>query len=281
MGRLYTAKMDQPKDLLSIGAFANLTRLSLKALRLYDQLGLLQPRFVDLQSGYRFYGVDQLSSARMIRNMREMDMPLATIRRVLATWASSPEQAEVLAGEYAEMREQQARQIRQQVQQFIRQLQQEQNPMSPEVNIKQIAPQQVLSATYHIKINKLEETIRKTRESMVAMLQEQNVEASESPFGIFHGAINEQEDGPLEICLPVNGQVKGKGDIQVKVLGGGSAACVMMLGTQTDFPAILGAYDAAADWIQMNGHEMASPPWEIWHSNKPGDEKMEIIWLFK
>ena len=58
----------------------------------------------------------------MIRNMREMDMPLATIRRVLATWASSPEQAEVLAGEYAEMREQQARQIRQQVQQFIRQL---------------------------------------------------------------------------------------------------------------------------------------------------------------
>ena len=51
MGRLYTAEMDQPKDLLSIGAFANLTRLSLKALRLYDQLGLLQPRFVDPQSG--------------------------------------------------------------------------------------------------------------------------------------------------------------------------------------------------------------------------------------
>ena len=76
--------MTQPEDLLSIGAFANLTRLSIKALRLYDQLGLLQPQWVDPQSGYRFYDVDQLTSARMIRNMRQMDMPLATIRQVLA-----------------------------------------------------------------------------------------------------------------------------------------------------------------------------------------------------
>src|SRR5512139_4015852 len=104
MGRLYTADMDQPKDLLSIGAFADMTRLSIKALRLYDQLGLLQPLHVDPQTGYRYYGVDQLSSARMIRNMREMDMPLATIRQVLAALPSVPAQAEVLLREYAEMR---------------------------------------------------------------------------------------------------------------------------------------------------------------------------------
>ena len=273
--------MDQPKDLLSIGAFASMTRLSIKALRLYDQLGLLQPRHVDSQTGYRYYGVDQLSSARMIRNMRAMDMPLATIRQVLAALPSLPAQAEALAKDYAEMREQQVRQIRAQVQQFIQQIQQEKNPMSLEVSIKQIAPQQVLSATYHIKVNRLEETIRKTKDAMYAILKEQKVEASDSPFGIFHGAINEQEDGPLEICLPVNGQVKGKGDIEVKSLEGGDAACVMTLGAQTDFPAILGAYDAAADWVQKNGHEMAASPREIWYSNKPGEEKMEIVWLFK
>ena len=83
--------------MIAIGAFASLTRLSIKALRLYNQLGLLQPQWVDPQSGYRFYGVDQLTSARMIRNMREMEMPLATIRQVLAAWAASPEQAEALA----------------------------------------------------------------------------------------------------------------------------------------------------------------------------------------
>ena len=89
--------MTQPENLLSIGAFASLTRLSLKALRLYDQLNLLQPRWVDPQTSYCYYGEDQLIRARMIRNMREMDMPLATIRQVLAALAASPTQAEALA----------------------------------------------------------------------------------------------------------------------------------------------------------------------------------------
>lgn len=273
--------MDQRKDLLSIGAFASMTRLSIKALRLYDQLCLLQPRHVDPQTSYRFYGIDQLSSARMIRNMREMDMPLATIRQVLAALPSSPALAEALMQEYAEMREQQVRQIRVQVQQFIQQIQQEQNPMTIEVNVKQIAPQQVLSVTHYIKVNKLDDTIRNSLDTLYGLLKEQKVGAANAPFGIFHGAINEQEDGPIEICLPVDGQVMGKGDLQVKQLQGGDAACVMMLGAQTDFPAILGAYDAAADWIQKNGYQMAEPPREIWHSGPGEDAKMEIVWLFK
>ena len=273
--------MDQQKNLLSIGDFARMTRLSIKALRLYDQLGLLQPQHVDPQTGYRYYGVDQLSSARMIRNMREMDMPLVTIRQVLTAIPSLPAQAEVLLREYAEMREWQVRQIQAQVQQFIQQIQQEQNPMSFEVNVKTIAPQQVLSVTHHIKVNKLDKTIRESVETMYAMLREQKVEASASPFGIFHGAINEQEDGPLEICMPVDAQVKGKGEVQVKQLQGGEAACVMTMGAETDFPNILGAYDAAADWIQKNGYQMAEPPREVWHSGPGDNPKMEIVWLYK
>lgn len=273
--------MDQQKDLLSIGAFASLTHLSIKALRLYDQLGLLQPCHVDPQTSYRYYSIDQLATARMIRNMREMDMPLATIRQVLAALPSLPAQAEALLQEYAEMRERQAEQIRMQVQQFMQEIQQEQNPMTLEVHVKSIALQQVLSVTHHIKVNKLDDTIRTSVDTMTAMLKEQNVEASASPFGIFHGAINEQEDGPIEICLPVNEQVKGKGEVQVKQLRGGEAACVMTIGAQTDFPAILGAYDVAADWIQKNGYEMAEPPREIWHSLPGEDPKMEIVWLFK
>ena len=153
--------------------------------------------------------------------------------------------------------------------------------MSFEVNVKTITPQQVLSVTHHIKVNKLDETIRTSVEGMYALLKEQKVEASESPFGIFHGAINEQEDGPIEICLPVIEQVKGKGEVQVKQLQGGEAACVMTVGAQTDFPAILGAYDAAADWIQQNGYAMAEPPREVWHSGPGDNPKMEIVWLFK
>jgi protein phosphatase len=68
--------------LLSIGAFARATRLTPKALRLYDELGLLPPAFVDPASGYRFYDPAQLERARLVAWLRRLGMPLAGIRLV-------------------------------------------------------------------------------------------------------------------------------------------------------------------------------------------------------
>jgi len=68
--------------LLSIGAFAQATRLSPKALRLYGELGLLPPAFVDPDSGYRFYDPAQLERARLVAWLRRLGMPLARIRIV-------------------------------------------------------------------------------------------------------------------------------------------------------------------------------------------------------
>jgi protein phosphatase len=70
-------------ELLTIGAFARAARLSPKALRLYDELGLLPPAAVDGESGYRFYHPDQLAPARLIAWLRRLGMPLARIRRVV------------------------------------------------------------------------------------------------------------------------------------------------------------------------------------------------------
>jgi protein phosphatase len=69
-------------DLLTIGAFARACRLSPKALRLYDELGLLPPARVDPASGYRFYRPAQLERARLVAWLRRLGMPLARIRVV-------------------------------------------------------------------------------------------------------------------------------------------------------------------------------------------------------
>ncbi|AEV85485.1 regulatory protein [Actinoplanes sp. SE50] len=69
-------------ELLTIGAFARAARLTPKALRLYDEVGLLPPRAVDPESGYRFYHPDQLDRARLIARLRRIGMPLAGIRTV-------------------------------------------------------------------------------------------------------------------------------------------------------------------------------------------------------
>ncbi|WP_436536246.1 MerR family transcriptional regulator [Actinoplanes sp. HUAS TT8] len=69
-------------QLLTIGAFARAARLTSKALRLYDEVGLLPPAAVDPESGYRFYDPRQLARARLIAQLRRIGMPLADIRTV-------------------------------------------------------------------------------------------------------------------------------------------------------------------------------------------------------
>ncbi|MGC4869229.1 MerR family transcriptional regulator [Micromonospora sp. DT53] len=68
--------------LMTIGAFARAARLTPKALRLYDRVGLLAPAAVDPESGYRLYDPAQLPVARLVAQLRRLGMPLATIRVV-------------------------------------------------------------------------------------------------------------------------------------------------------------------------------------------------------
>src|SRR5690242_3296112 len=73
----------QHGDQMSIGEFARRSRLSAKALRLYDELGLLPPARVDEDSGYRFYEPAQLEQARLIASLRELRIPLSEIKAIL------------------------------------------------------------------------------------------------------------------------------------------------------------------------------------------------------
>ena len=87
-------------DLLTIGAFARASRLSPKALRLYDSLGLLMPAHVDEVSGYRFYRPDQLERARLVAWLRRLGMPLARIGVVCDLARGAPDQAAAQVAAY-------------------------------------------------------------------------------------------------------------------------------------------------------------------------------------
>jgi DNA-binding transcriptional MerR regulator len=72
-------------DLLTIGRFARLAGLSVGALRHYDELDLLRPARTDPFTSYRLYRRDQLANARTIVRLRDLEVPLETIRELLAT----------------------------------------------------------------------------------------------------------------------------------------------------------------------------------------------------
>ncbi|MFB6707391.1 MerR family transcriptional regulator [Streptomyces sp. NPDC056333] len=70
--------------LVTIGEFARSSRLSAKALRRYDELGLLRPALVDPVNGYRYYDGTQVGTARLVAWLRRIGMPLAGIKEVVA-----------------------------------------------------------------------------------------------------------------------------------------------------------------------------------------------------
>ena len=77
--------MEATDTLMPIGRFARLTGLSVKALRHYDELGLLRPATVDADTGYRSYSTDQVDRAETIRLLRRLELPLDDIATILAT----------------------------------------------------------------------------------------------------------------------------------------------------------------------------------------------------
>src|SRR6476661_3937441 len=79
---------------VSVGRFATMTHLSVKTLRHYHQVGVLEPAEVDPHTGYRYYALEQLPTAQLIRRLRDLRMPVAGVRAVLI--AGSPAERDTL-----------------------------------------------------------------------------------------------------------------------------------------------------------------------------------------
>jgi DNA-binding transcriptional MerR regulator/effector-binding domain-containing protein len=79
-------------ELFTIGEFSRATHLSVKALRHYHDVGLLEPAAVDPATGYRAYAVAQIPAAQVIRRLRDLDMPVDEVRLVLDASAAGDEE---------------------------------------------------------------------------------------------------------------------------------------------------------------------------------------------
>ena len=84
--------------MLAIGEFSRLTHLSVRTLRRYHDADLLVPATVDDATGYRYYSADQIPTAQVIHRLRELDVPLPEVRRILRS--SDPDTRAVLVADH-------------------------------------------------------------------------------------------------------------------------------------------------------------------------------------
>lgn len=277
------ADMNQDRrDLLSIGTFAEAAQLSLKALRLYARLDLLKPAYTDPASGYRYYHADQLEAARLIRMMRQMDMPLATIQKVLA---ADPDAAERLVIDHWRALEQRMDVARVTVQDLICALKGDPVMSVPtptlQVEIRTLPTQHVISVTTRVTVDKLDAAIIEGVNALRAYLAARQIESSGVPFGIFHGAINYESDGPIEICVPTPTLLDDAGEFKSRTIPGGDAAFVSMVDGQCAYPEVLKGYDAIVDWMRQNGYERAGAPREEWATFPDIEGQMDVYWMYR
>jgi DNA-binding transcriptional MerR regulator len=185
--------------LLSIGEFARLSRLSAKALRRYDELGLLRPQRVDPDSGYRWYGPGQLEPARLIAVLRRIGVPLAQVKPLLGLDRAAVAQ-EVTAWWATAEAEHAAR--RDLADYLVDQLNGRETVMY-EVATREIPERRLLC----LKRNVDEAGAWALGKEFVGIMQARPLPRAPGEagwaFAIYHGEVSQDSDGPVEWCRPV------------------------------------------------------------------------------
>jgi len=194
---------------MSIGEFARLSRLSAKALRLYDELGLLPPAQVDPDSGYRWYAAGQLDNARLVALLRQIGVSLAQIRLILSL---EPEAAAAQVGAYWSGAEADHAGRRDLAGYLVDRVAGKRSVMY-EVKVRDIPARSLLCLLRHASS---EQEVWAMGKEVIGMLKAQPVPvpriegAAGAAFLIYYGEVNQDSDGPVEFCWPVPQDLAGQ-----------------------------------------------------------------------
>jgi DNA-binding transcriptional MerR regulator len=270
--------------LLTIGVFARRSRLSMKALRLYDRMGLLVPADVDPENGYRRYRESQLAIARLIVMLRRLDMPLTQVADVIS--APGSEAAERLTAYWNEFETRVASQRELAVHLRGRLAGSEEPLPYPDVLVRDVPEQLVLVEQQHIPVDELPAWIGAAMSRLTAAARDHGGVAGH-PFVVYYGEVNEDSDGPAEACVPI-APTSDPGAVlpesapthALRFEPAHREAYVRLRKAQVAFPQILSAYDGVVRWAAAHDIEITGAPREIYfvdfRSAAAGDEVCDV-----
>ncbi len=248
--------------MLKIGEFSKLSRVSVRMLRHYDEIGLLKPAEIDRFTDYRYYREDQLPTACRIAMLKDMGFSLADIVRILEVYEDR-EQME----KYFSARQKELEALSQDTAQKLtlldaarKRLRKEEN-MRYNVTLKTIPER--YAATVHMTIPRYED------EGMVwgTLMQEtsrMNI-AEDDPClcaATFLDREYKEKDVELMVWKTVKGSYPDTEHVKFRTLPEVTVASCTYQGSYTQ---ITDVYAAVIDWMEANGYEPAGPMFNIYH----------------
>jgi DNA-binding transcriptional MerR regulator len=279
-------------ELLTIGAFAARARLSAKALRLYDRLGLLAPAHVDELSGYRYYRAGQVERARLVALLRQLDMPLARIAEVVE--ADGAEGAGLLAAYWADVETRLAGQRT--LAEYLRgRLSGRSSEMYGKfvVETVDVPARVVITQSRHTLADELPAWIGASLGRLEAAAGECGG-VTAAPYVVYHSEVSMESDGPAESCVPVADEAAARAwaqehgrtwETRVRVEPAQRLAYTRITKAQVAHPQIMAAFEAVEQWMAAQGLQQAGPCREVyfadWDAAGPEDEVCDVAFPVK
>ena len=244
-------------DLMTIGTFAERTRLSPKALRLYDRLGLLPPTRIDPVSGYRFYSEDQVASARLVALLRRLGMPL----QVIAGLAAQPpgEAAEAVGSYWAGVESAMA--DRRVLVSYIQAKLTGAEMTSYDIQTRLIPERTLLSLSRHLHADETDAFFGDAFSRLRSAAP--GVEGiAGAPFLVFYGEVSDDSDGPMELCRPVApgsaaDPAAAMADVRARVEPAHDEIFIRLAMKDMGWPTLAPAVDALEAWMREQRREPA------------------------
>lgn len=239
--------------LLPIGRFARGCRLSVKALRHYDELGLLRPATVDRATGYRYYRRSQVRTAITIALLRSLRVPLPTIHEILAA-KTAPQIGRALQRERERVDRELSRARRALL--SIDRMLQDGTPLAAEIGVREEPTRLVLCLD---AVTSDEREIADTTalvDRLLDLARDRGLPWT-PPVLCLLPEVRDDEEFPIRVGIAVETTAAGDvGEARLELLRGGPCAVVTHHGAYEELAL---AHHALLAWVQERGYEEAGP----------------------
>jgi DNA-binding transcriptional MerR regulator len=240
--------------LLPIGAFSAATQLSAKALRLYAEYGILPPAKIDMETGYRYYRADQVHQARLVRLLRELDMPLAEIAKILVRPEALDERLKQHMS-YLSLRHKQQQAAYRAAHAL---LYPKPTAEAPVITRRTLSATPVLTHSFEADSNTL---LPRAHALLLQVCHEIGEHAVDRSACFIHppATLSINDEITAELCVPFD-QTAGSPTTGVTRNWSAQALASMKVSMHDDVPDWIAASDALFDWFDRNGVSLQHAP---------------------
>ena len=263
------------EPLMSIGTFSRASSISIKALRAYHAQGLLEPAVVDETSGFRSYHAGQLADAAVVRRLRDLDVPLAAVREVLA--ARDPEVTRrVLTEHTARMRDELERAER-----IVAELSRAEPVEETPARVVRLEPLTAIGITATVPGDEWPAFLEQSYAAVLARVDALGLRAAGSPAALYEAEIVDDSGEPTTAYVPVESAPANVGDGFVRLEL--PAVTTAVLTHRGGYDSISDRYASLGLWVAHHATPTGEPVRELYvvgpgDVESPEDYRTDICW---